>query len=886
MKIINHRVFEGRNIYSHKKCIRLDLDLEGYSEIPSKDIYDFNESLVRLLPELNKHRCGIDEDRGFIKRLTEGTYLAHITEHIIIALQNMVGVEVSYGKSREILGDNYYVIYQYEYKNTGIEAANIAVNIVNSLIGKKIFDIDLRLKELKEILMDEQLGVSTFNICKEAKKRGIPIQRIGEDSIFQLGYGKYSKIIQATMGNDTSAIAVGIAQDKLLTKQILGMHCLPVASGMKVKSKVDALSSAKDIGYPVVIKPEFGNQGKGVIVNIKNEKQLSDAYELLVKDFKEDIIIEKFISGRDYRVCSVYGDIVAVSERIPPYIIGDGISTIEKLINTTNEDPRRGEGHEKELTKIKIDDRLTEYLKQKGYTLKAVLPEKEKLFLKDNANLSTGGFALDCTDLICEENIEICKRAASAIGLDICGVDIICEDISKPITDGGGIIEINAAPGIRMHHNPCIGSSRNVAGHIVDKLFKDIPKNIPLISVTGTNGKTTTTRLISHILSIAGYTVGMTTTSGIYIDGKCTFKGDTTGPKSALAVLMNKEIDAAVLETARGGMIRGGLAYDLADVAVITNITEDHLGVDGVETIEDLAKVKALVGEAVKEDGYVVVNGDNEMCISILPRLKGNLIIFSNDKDNVVMRSNIDKGGYGIYVDEGKIFIQKSTHCESLIDIKIIGITMNGALKYNIENAMAACAASVGLGISYDIIKKGLTSFQCNNEQNPGRFNTYYVNDVMVVLDYGHNIDGYTCVLDGLKQIKHNKLIGVIGVPGDRSDSHILEIGKCAGESLDYIFIKEDKDRRGRDIGEVADILLRGVQKSKIHNMNITKILKEKDAFKTALDFAKPGDIVIIFFEKQLEPLIDIINNKIEEGKSESETKLLIPSNYIDKKIQ
>ena len=602
-----------------------------------------------------------------------------------------------------------------------------------------------------------------------------------------------------------------------------------------------------------------------------------------LKDY-EDIIIEKYISGRDYRVCSVYGDIVAVSERIPPYIIGDGISTIEKLIQNTNEDPRRGEGHEKELTKIKIDDRLIEYLKQKEYSLKVVLPEKEKLYLKDNANLSTGGFALDCTDLICEENIEICKRAASAIGLDICGIDLICEDISKPLTEGGVIIEINAAPGIRMHHNPCIGASRNVAGHIVDKLFKDIPKSIPLVAVTGTNGKTTTTRLISHILSIAGYTVGMTTTSGIYIDGKCTFKGDTTGPKSALAVLMNKSIDAAVLETARGGMIREGLAYDLADVAVITNITEDHLGVDGVETIEDLAKVKALVGEAVKEDGYVVINGDNNMCISILPRLKGNLIIFSNDKDNAVMRTNIQKGGYGVYVDEGNIIIQKDTYCESLIDIKSIGITINGALKYNIENAMAACAASVGLGISYDIIRQGLSSFYCNNEQNPGRFNTYYVNDVMVVLDYGHNIDGYKCVLDGLKHIKHNKLIGVIGVPGDRPDSHILDVGKCAGENFDYIFIKEDEDRRGRAIGEVADLLLKGVQKSKHHNMNIKKVLNEKEAFKSALDFAKPRDIVIIFFEKYLEPLIDIINNKIEENKCEN--MLLVTSNYIDKKVQ
>lgn len=685
-------------------------------------------------------------------------------------------------------------------------------------------------------------------------------------------YGKYSKIIQATMGSDTSAIAVSIAQDKLLTKEVLSMHCLPVPYGMKVGSKMDIISCASDIGYPVVIKPQFGNQGKGVIANIKDEGQLIDAYELLSKEYV-DIIIEKHIDGRDYRVCCVYGDIVAVSERIPPYIMGDGISTIEILIQKINEDLRRGEGHEKELTKIKIDEGLIEYLKRKKCTLNSILQKKEKINLKDNANLSTGGFAIDCTDLISMENIEICKRAASAIGLDICGIDVRCEDIGKSLNEGGVIIEINAAPGIRMHHNPSFGISRNVAGHIVDKLFKDIPKNIPLIAVTGTNGKTTTTRLIAYILSIAGYIVGMTTTSGIYIDGKCVFKGDTTGPKSALTVLMNKDIDAAVLETARGGMIREGLAYDLADVAVITNITEDHLGIDGVETIEDLAKVKALVGEAVKKDGYVVINGDDQMSLSILPRLKSNIITFSNDKDNEIMRVNINNGGYGIFVDEGNLIIQNSTDFEKLIDIKSIGITLEGILKYNIQNAMAACAAAVGLGIGYDIIRQGLKTFYCNSDQNPGRFNMYLIDDVTVILDYGHNIEGYKGVLDALKSIKHNKLIGIIGVPGDRPDSHILDMGKCAGENFDYIFIKENKDGRGRDKGKVADLLEAGVLKTKFKKINVKIILEEKEAFKAALNFAKPGDIVLIFFEKA-EPLIEIMESKIYT--KNSEVKLLV----------
>ncbi|MCO5388039.1 MAG: cyanophycin synthetase [Desulfosporosinus sp.] len=863
MKIISSKVFPGKNIYSHNKCIRLDLDLEGYSDIPSKEIDGFNQNLVSILPELTKHRCGIDEDRGFIKRLTEGTYLAHVSEHVIIALHNMIGVEIKYGKAREISGDHYYVIYQYEYMNTGLETGKMAINLINSLINKEPLDLDMCLTKLIEILRDEQLGLSTIAICDEAKKRGIPILRIGKESIFQLGYGKHSKTIQATLGSDTREIAVGIAQDKLLTKELLDLHCIPVARGMKVGSKIKAILGAEDIGYPVVLKPQFGNQGKGVIANIKDQIELSDAYDHLIKDYS-DIMIEKHLTGSDYRVCIVYGDVVAVSERIPPFITGDGISSIENLILQTNGDIRRGEGHEKELTKIKIDETLIAYLRQKNYSLKSILPQDETLNLKDNANLSTGGFSIDYTESICRENIEYCKRSASAIGLDICGIDLLCQDISKPLNEGGAIIEINAAPGIRMHHNPYSGTKRNVAGHIVDKLFKNGYEKTPLVAITGTNGKTTTTRLIAHILAIAGYTVGMTTTDGIYIDGKCIFKGDTTGPKSALAVLMNKDIDAAVLETARGGIIRGGLAYDVADVGVITNITQDHLGIDEVETMEDLAKVKALVGEAVKEDGYVVINGDDKVSISVLNRFKSNLIIFSNNKVNEVLQANMRNGGYGVYIDEGDLIIQKGFKSETLIDVNNIGITLKGILKYNIENAMAACATAIGLGIDSNIIRQGLMSFYCN--QNPGRFNMYFVNNKRVILDYGHNKDGYNCVLDGLKHIQHHKLIGVIGVPGDRSDIDIFEVGRCAGNNFDYIFIKEDAEKRGRAKGEVADLLEKGVLTSKFNSMNIRKISEETEAFKAALDLAEPEDIVIVFFE-QSEPLVEIMRRKLDEVK-------------------
>lgn len=859
MKINGFKVFEGRNIYSHKKCIRLDLNLEGYSEIPSKCINGFNDNLLKLLPELSEHRCGINEEGGFVKRLAEGTYLAHVTEHVIIALQNLAGLNVSYGKSREISGEKYYVIYEYEYKKTGLAAGSTAVNIINSLISNEDFDFESKINMLKNTLSGEQLGISTLRICEEAKKRGIPMLRIGPNSIFQLGYGKYSKTIEATLSSDTSAIAVDIAQDKLLTKEILEINCLPVADGMKVNSRQEALEAAGGIGYPVVLKPQYGNQGRGVIPNIKDERELLSAYESLEKEYG-DIILEKHINGRDYRVCSVFGDIAAVSERLAPYIIGDGKRTIGELVEELNEDSRRGEGHEKELTRVKIDDVLLKRLDQKNYTMDSILPEKEKLNLRENSNLSTGGYAIDCTDLICHENIEICKRAASSIGLDICGIDILCEDIGKPINKSGAIIEINAAPGIRMHHNPYMGVKRNVASLIVDKLFENIPHSIPLISVTGTNGKTTTTRLIGHILSLAGYNVGMTTTGGIYINGRCIYKGDTTGPKSALAVLTNKSVDAAVLETARGGMLRGGLAYDLADVGVITNITEDHLGIGGIDTLEDLAKVKALVGEAVKDDGYVVINADDKMSLSVINRFKSNLIFFSNNKNNEFMKLNIKNGGYGVYTEKGSIIVQKGSNTEKITEVKSIGITMDGILKYNIENAMAACAAAIALGIDRNIIKKGLESFYGSYEQNPGRFNIYQVNGVTAILDYGHNIEAYKGVLEGLKQMKHNNLIGVIGVPGDRLDRDIIEVGKCSGKYFDYIFIKEDEDRRGRNIGEVAGLLEKGTLISKFSSKKIKKILVEKEAFKEALEFAGPGDIVIVFFEK-FEPLLNVVKN-------------------------
>jgi cyanophycin synthetase len=860
MKIDEFRVFEGRNIYSHRKCIKMYVDLEGYSDIPTKDIDDFNKTLLRVIPELDEHRCGIDEKYGFRKRLNEGTYLAHVCEHIIIAIQNSLGINVAYGKSREIEQDKYYIIYEYSYSNTGIEAGKVAVDLINCIINKKNFNFDEAMQALKTVLRSEELGPSTSSIVEEAKKRKIPIMRINEGSMIQLGYGKYSKIIEATISNNTKAISVDIACDKMLTKEILYNQCLPVADGYIVRNSLELLFKADKIRYPVVIKPRFGNQGKGVFVNIKNEKEALNAYNILSKDYSE-IIIEENIIGRDYRICVVDGKVIAVAERIPPYVIGDGVSSIKELINTLNMDNMRGEGHEKPLTKIKINEELNAYISKSGYKLDTILPEGEKLLLRENANLSTGGKAIDCTDIICDENIDICERAAKAIGLDICGIDLCCPDISNPINKNGAIIEINAAPGIRMHHYPSSGKSRNVSGAIVDMFFKDNFGNIPVVSITGTNGKTTTTRLIGHVLSKANYNVGMTTTGGIYINNKCINKGDTTGYYSARTVLMNKEIDAAVLETARGGIIRKGLAYDMADVSVITNITEDHLGLDDIETIDDLAYVKSLVAEAVKDEGYVVLNADDPISMSIIKRIKSNIIMFSKDKYNSILRNNLGKGGYGVYTHEGIIYFEKNGCVTPIVKVTDIKITIGGRLIYNIENAMAACAALIGLNLDYSIIRSGLMSFYGDEEFNPGRFNMYKINGALVVLDYGHNIEGYKAVLNGAKNIKHNRLVGIIGVPGDRTNSSVEELGKISGENFDYIYVKEDKDRRGRKIGEIASILEKGILKSGFDRKKVETILDEVEALDKAIDNAKTGDLIIVFFE-DLDPLVQLVKEK------------------------
>lgn len=860
MNLVRTKVFPGRNIYAHFPVIRVDVDLEEYVEIPTCDIKGFNEELLKVLPGLKDHKCSVGTKGGFIKRLERGTFLAHVMEHITLEIQRLLGYDITFGKARYLEGDTiYYIVYGYENEVAGIESAKLAFDIIQSLLNKKPINIKGRLELIKKDIVEHELGPSTSAIVEEAKKRNIPVIRIGGNSLLQLGYGKYARRIQATITDATNCIAVDIASDKELTNNILRIHGIPVPEGRSVEHYRELKEAVKEIGLPVAIKPYNGNQGKGVSLNLTTSKEIRRAF-MIAKKFSHRVLVEKFIPGKHYRVAVVGEKVVAVSERIAAHVIGNGKNSIRELIEIENQNPLRGEGHEKPLTKIKIDDVMMLLLNKTCKTLEDIPKEGEIIYLRENDNLSTGGIAIDVTDDIHPDNARLAVDAARAIGLDVAGVDLTVSDISKSVLqEGGAIIEVNACPGIRMHHYPSKGKSRNVASAIVDALFPEGQQHsIPIISVTGTNGKTTTTRMIGKILRTNGEVVGMTTTGGVYIQDEEILHGDTTGPKSAQAILMDKRTEVAVLETARGGIVNKGLGYDLADIGVVTNITDDHLGIDGINTLEEMADVKALVVEAVKKDGYAVLNADDNYVTQIATRVKSNIIYFAKSPLNKIVKKHMASGGKAVYLKEETIYLFNGEVEIPVISTKEIPATFGGILEHNIENSMTAIAAAHGYGVEIPIIQKALNEFHTDVLNNPGRFNVFEVKDFKVILDYGHNIDGYIKVLEGLSKIKVNQLIGVIGVPGDRSDISILKIGEISGKYFDYSYIKEDKDLRGRKAGEVADLLKKGCSLGGLNDHCMEIELCEVTALNKAMENAKTGDIIIVFYEEYA-PLIKAI---------------------------
>ncbi len=861
MEICEIKTYRGRNIYSHNKVIKMTIDLKDYIDIPTNKIDGFNKRLLEYLPGLMKHSCSIGEPGGFVQRLNEGTYLAHVIEHCTIEILNCLGYDISFGRARHIGGAVYMVIYGFIDEVSGIEAGKLAVYLVKAIIDNKNIDMARALATIEKNSRERSLGPSTRAIVEAALNRGIPVIQIGSGSILQLGYGKYSKRIEATITDNTSCVAVDIACDKFLTKELLYDVGIPVPKGGICTNLDAALDIIEDIGTPVVIKPQSGNQGKGVSTCLRDSNDIKMAFEY-AKQFDDNIIVEEFIDGKDYRVLVVNNKVVAVAQRLPAHVIGNGKNTIGELISLINSEPSRGEYHEKPLTKIKIDDITIDMLKKQGYTIDSIPKENVKVLLKPGSNLSTGGIAIDCTDKIHPANIDLAIRATSTIGLDIAGIDITCKDISIPITkDTGGIIEVNAAPGLRMHLYPSKGRARDVGSAIVDMLYpKGTPHSIPIISVTGTNGKTTTARIIGHIFKVYGYRVGMTTTEGIYIDDNLVMQGDTTGPISAQTVLSNKNIDVAVLETARGGIIRSGLGYDLSDVGIITNISNDHLGLDGICTLDDLLHVKSLVVEAVKDSGYAILNADDPIVTKAVPNIKSKIIYFSTHENNIIIRKHIADGGIGVYVKDDMITISAGNHFIQGIYIYQIPATFGGKLVYNIENTLAAVSTAYALGVPMDIIEKAVYSFYSDHIQNPGRFNIFNIRDFRIVIDYGHNIAGYLNVSKAIEKMGASRTIGIIGVPGDRADTVIEEIGKIAGQTFHNLIIKEDMDLRGKKRGEVAKLLEKGALLSGISREKIKIINNEVEALKYAIANAKAGDLIVIFYEK-LGPILQVIKN-------------------------
>lgn len=876
MKIIDKRVYTGKNIYSHKLCIRLTVDTENLYDTPTKDIEGFNEKLLAALPGLNTHKCSLGHGIAFCDRLSENTYLPHVLEHILIEMQNVLGFkDVKYGKTICVEKAIYHVVYQYEYDEAALACADIGILCINNLINNMNFNMKSALEEIEKKIAQTRLGPSTRGILSEANKRGMPVIRIGKDSILQIGYGIAQRRIEATLTSKTSCIGVDISCDKELTREVLRCANIPVTLGDVAEDILEVLSVSKKIGYPVVVKPINGCKGKGVSVDINRESEVIAAYNEACR-INPKVLVEKYIEGNDYRILVVNDMVVAVTLRVPPYVIGDSNNTVMDLIEIENENTERGYDHEKPLTKIVVDDIMINYLKRKGISL-AYIPENgEKVMLRFNANLSTGGIAKDCTDIIHPDNIEIAVQAANAVGLDIAGIDVCSKDISKSIRENGGaVLEVNAAPGIRMHMYPSYGKARNVAENIIDYLFSDNQKPIPIISVTGTNGKTTVTRMIAHILKGTGLCVGMTTTSGVFINGRLVLKGDTTGPDSAKMILMDKKVECAVLETARGGILRRGLGYDNANIGVVTNISEDHIGIDGVETIEDLINVKSLVVEAVNKDGYAVLNADDINVNELIKKVKCNAIYFSKNPESLIIKKHILDGGICVFLKDEFICFGCGEAIRPIANLNEIPSTLDGKLSYNIENAMAAASACIGLKIDVECIAKGLRTFILDNSQNPGRFNVYNMDNFKVIVDYGHNIGAYNAILQSLKIMDEKRLVGIIGVPGDRNDDSIRKLGEISGEGFDYVYIKEDMDKRGRESGEVAKLLEEGVVTSGMNKDCYKTILNEGDALSYAMDNAESGDVITVFYEDY-----DLILKTINNFKNKS-VKIDIKENVV-----
>ncbi|MBT0568827.1 cyanophycin synthetase [Curvibacter sp. CHRR-16] len=857
MEISRVRALRGPNLWTHHTAIQAIVQCQP-AECDISYLTGFEDRLRRLFPQLSAlHPVGHEERMS----------LARVLAQVALDLQAQSGCPVTFTCTAPTLDEGVYqVVVEYSEEEVGRKAFEEAQKLCQAALNDGTYDLNTVLADLRELDEDVRLGPSTGSIVDAAVVRGIPYSRMTEGSMVRLGWGSKQRRIQAAEIDATSAIAEAIAQDKQLSKRLLAAAGVPVPEGREVVDAEDAWKAAQEIGLPVVVKPQDGNQGKGVTVNITSQEQLYKAFAA-AKEHRDNILVERFMPGSDYRLLVVGDRLVAAARREPPAVVGDGIHTVKQLVDKVNEDPRRGTGHATSLTKIRFDDIAKTCLSNQGLQPDSIPPKGQRVLLRHNANLSTGGSATDVTDDVHPDVAARAVAAAQMIGLDICGVDVVCESILRPLEEqGGGIVEVNAAPGLRMHLSPSYGKGRPVGEAIVNTLFKrGQDGRIPIVAVTGTNGKTTTVRLISHILTQHQLRVGMTNTDGVYVNGHCIDTGDCSGPRSARNVLYHPDVDAAVLETARGGILREGLAFDHCDVAVVTNIgAGDHLGLNYITTVDELAVLKRVIVQNVAPHGTAVLNAADPIVAAMASKTKGRVIFFAADAGNPIMTTHRAHGHTVVYVERGEVVLA-TPDAEYRYPLANVPITMNGAIGFQVENTMASVAAAWGLGLPWDTICKGIATFSSDSHNAAGRFNLFNYRGATVIADYGHNPDAMTALVHAVEALPASRRSVVISGAGDRRDQDIRQQTEILGRAFDEVVLFEDACQRGRNNGEVIALLREGLANAP-RTKERHEVHGEFKAIDMAMDKLQAGELCLILVDQVAEAMAHIAA-KCETGR-------------------